>query len=84
MANRSPKTVWNDDCDRILISVLEQAKRDGQMANNGFKQAVWKRAENALEGTEQQSGGPRKGAAACTNRFSTVRSALHSLLPQFH
>ena len=71
---RAAKTVWNEACDRILISVLEQAKREGLVANNGFKTVVWKRAEEALQGTEVTSGGPVKGAAACTTRFAAVRT----------
>ncbi|KAI0090501.1 hypothetical protein BDY19DRAFT_935476 [Irpex rosettiformis] len=70
---RAAKTVWNEDCDRILVSVLEQAKREGLVANNGFKTTVWKRAEEALRGTKVTSGGPAKSAPACTTRFATLK-----------
>ena len=76
---RAPKTVWNEKCDRTLVSVLVQAKREGLSANNGFKTVVWRRAEKALVGIEATSGGAAKSATACTTRFTAVSITLFIL-----
>src|ERR1700721_2380928 len=66
---------WNSSCDSILIDCLEKQKRNGRMTSNSSgHRAGWVEAEKALAGTEQTSGGGKKTAVSCQNRWTAVCS----------
>jgi hypothetical protein len=75
----APRAVWNNtgSCDSILIETLEKEKEDGRMtSNSSWHSSVWTAAETALDGSESHSGGSKKTADSCHNRWSAVRTNL--------
>lgn len=74
---RLPNTKWNDADDEELLSVLEEAKDEGKMADNSFKKDVWEKAAIRVEALRNtvHGGGP-KTADSCKTRCSTVSVAV--------
>lgn len=72
------RAMWNNSCDSILIETLEKEKEDGRMtSNSSWHSSVWTAAEMALDGTERSSGGGKKTADSCHNRWSAVRTIIN-------
>jgi hypothetical protein len=67
------RAAWNSSCDAMLIECLEKQKDNGRMtSNSSWHSAAWVDAEKALAGTEQSSGGGKKTAVSCQNRWTAV------------
>jgi len=68
---------WNSTCDSMLVECLEKQKENGRMtSNSSWHSAAWVEVEKALAGTEQTSGGGRKTAVSCQNRWTAVCSSI--------
>ncbi|PPR06309.1 hypothetical protein CVT24_001089 [Panaeolus cyanescens] len=74
------RATWNEDCDNILIEVLEKEKENGRMTSNGsFHSCAWKEAEIKLAGSEISSGGLKKNADSCKNRWKTLKTNYNAV-----
>ncbi|KAG6826692.1 hypothetical protein H0H87_006689 [Tephrocybe sp. NHM501043] len=69
-----PRTVWNNDCDHILVECLFKVKSLGKQTSNGnFHTSAWTSAEALLVGTEAHSGGTKKTASSCQTCWNTLK-----------
>lgn len=79
--NTNPRSVWNSACDSILVECLEGHKRDGRMgSNSSWHKDVWADAETKLSGTKAHSGGARKTADSCHNRWTSVSFPFYLMI----
>jgi len=76
-AGSRDRAVWNADCNAMLLECLEKQKEEGRMtSNSSWHKDAWTEAEKALAGTEMTSGGSKKTAVSCHNRWTAVSFLL--------
>ncbi|PPQ91574.1 hypothetical protein CVT25_012285 [Psilocybe cyanescens] len=69
-----PRASWNSSCDSMLVESLKKQKQDGKMgSNSSWHSSAWVEAEKDLTGTETSSGGGKKTALSCQNRWSALK-----------
>ena len=72
-APTAPRAAWNSSCDAKLVDCLVKQKENGQMtSNSSWHSAAWIEAEKELAGSEKLSGGGKKSAVSCQNRWTAV------------
>lgn len=76
----SPRATWNSSCDSILLDALFAERSRGRQTDNaGWHASAWTTAEGLLAGTELISGGVKKTAQSCQNRWTAVSDSIFFL-----
>ena len=65
---------WSREDNTIFIDLLRAHQLKGHQSDNGWKNIVWTACEEALQGSESQSGGGPKTASGCKEQWATVCS----------
>ncbi|TFK78308.1 hypothetical protein K466DRAFT_607113 [Polyporus arcularius HHB13444] len=64
---------YSADDDRVLVEALIREAHKGRQSENGFKAAAFVAAAQALEGSEEVSGGKPKTANSCRDHFGALK-----------
>ncbi|KAF8871548.1 Myb/SANT-like DNA-binding domain-containing protein [Infundibulicybe gibba] len=68
------RAVWTSTCDAILLECLQKQKENGRMTDNSsWHRQAWTEAEKALSGTELKTGGAKKVAKSCQDRWTALK-----------
>lgn len=83
-APTAARASWNSSCDSTLIDCLVKQKENGRMtSNSSWHSAAWVEAEKDLAGSEKSSGGGKKSAVSCQNRWTAVSPSFSRHIDTF-
>ena len=73
---RKKNARWSKEDDATLVNLLTTHQSLGHQSDNGWKSIVWTACEEALQGSEEKSGGGAKTTNRCKEHWLSVRLFL--------